>query len=283
MSFATAAESLRRCGCRYLLAWLVCGMASGAVFAQADAPNGGSSAAPPTTGTGAPDTSPPETVTAEPPVDVPMPTSESTADPIAANERFVESTIQERGRKSLQTAEAYIGLADAQRKAGEFEDAAESYLTAVEVYREVEGPFTPLAIEPLTSLGDNYHEAKDNLSAVSSYSEARTVSRRVYGLHNEDQIELLDRLSRSLLEMNQVTEAEEQQVEALRLIQRSHPADSDPCSPQSTSTRSGSALVRCSSSSATNTRARNTRQLRRRQHPRGHSAARHRQHLPPRA
>jgi tetratricopeptide (TPR) repeat protein len=96
------------------------------------------------------------------------------------------------------------------------------------VYREIEGPFTPLAIEPLTSLGDNYHEAKDNLSAVSAYSEARTVSRRVYGLHNEDQIELLDRLSRSLLEMNQLAEAEEQQVEALRLIQRSHPADSDP-------------------------------------------------------
>jgi len=244
MSFATAAESPRRCGCRYLLTWLVCGMATGGAFAQAGAPNGGSSATPPAT-TAAPDASPPDTVTAEPqaddpladvqepvvdlnPVDAPVPTSESPADTIAANERFLESTIQERGRKSLQTAEAYMGLADAQRKAGEFEDAATSYLTAVEVYREIEGPFTPLAIEPLTSLGDNYHEAKDNLSAVSSYSEARTVSRRVYGLHNEDQIELLDRLSRSLLEMNQVAEAEEQQVEALRLIQRSHPADSDP-------------------------------------------------------
>lgn len=246
MSFATAAESPRRCGCRYLLAWLVCGMASGTAFAQADAPapNAGSTATPPAASAPTPDATPPEPVTAdtqaddaadaqEPvidlnPVDAPVHTSQSPADAVAANEQFVESTIQELGRKSLQTAEAYIGLADAQRKAGEFEDAAESYLTAVEVYREVEGPFTPLAIEPLTSLGDNYHEAKDNLSAVSAYSEARTVSRRVYGLHNDDQIELLDRLSRSLLEMNQVMEAEEQQVEALRLIQRSHPADSDP-------------------------------------------------------
>lgn len=247
MSFIAAIESSRRCGCRHLLSWLVCGVASGAVFAQVDAPapNGGASTAPPAASAPAPDADTLETATpdaatdvadVEPqepivdlnPADVPVATSESPAETVAANERFLESTIQERGKNSMQTAEAYIGLADAQRKAGEFEDAATSYLTAVEVYRQIEGPFTPLAIVPLTSLGDNYHEAKDNLSAVSAYSEARTVSRRVYGLHNEDQIELLDRLSRSLLEMNQVPEAEEQQVEALRLIQRSHPADSDP-------------------------------------------------------
>src|SRR5512134_1151600 len=106
MSFATAAESPRRCGCRYLLAWLVCGMASAGAFAQADAPNGASSATPPATSTAAPNASSPETVTAEPqaddppadvqepvvdlnPVDAPVPTSESPADTIAANERFV--------------------------------------------------------------------------------------------------------------------------------------------------------------------------------------------------
>ncbi|RPI63334.1 MAG: TonB family protein, partial [Lysobacterales bacterium] len=130
-------------------------------------------------------------------------------------------------RKSLQVAEAYVDLADAQRQAKEYELAAENYLAAVEVYRSIDGPFTPLAIPPLTSLGDNYHEADDHVNAVASYTEARTVSRRVYGLHNEEQIELLDRMSRSLLDLNQLTEAEEQQVEALRLIQRSHPADSD--------------------------------------------------------
>jgi TonB family protein len=65
------------------------------------------------------------------------------------------------------------------------------------------------------------------VNAVASYTEARTVSRRVYGLHNEAQIDLLDRMSRSLLDLNQLSEAEAQQVEALRLIQRSHPPHSD--------------------------------------------------------
>jgi TonB family protein len=149
------------------------------------------------------------------------------ADPVATNEQLVASNLAQFGRKSLEVAEAYVDLADAQRQAKAYEQAAESYLAAVEVYRLVDGPFTPLAIPPLTSLGDNYHDAGDDVNAVASYSEARTVSRRAYGLHNEDQVALLDRMSRSLLELNQLTEAEAQQVEALRLIQRSHPADSD--------------------------------------------------------
>ena len=149
------------------------------------------------------------------------------SDPIATNEQLVASNIAQFGRKSLQVAEAYIDLAEAQRQAKQYELAAESYLAAVEVYRSIDGPFTALAIAPLTSLGDSYHEAGDHVNAVASYTEARTVGRRTYGLHNEEQIELLDRMSRSLLDLNQLTEAEAQQIEALRLIQRSHPADSD--------------------------------------------------------
>jgi TonB family protein len=148
-------------------------------------------------------------------------------DPVAANRAFLESTLAEAGRHSLRTAEAYIDLADAERAAGNHDAAAENYLAAVEVYRAVDGAFTPLAIPPLTDLGDNYFDAGDHPNAVSAYSEARTVSRRAYGLHNEQQIEIIDRLSRSLLEMNQVAEADAQQVEALRLVQRSHPPDSD--------------------------------------------------------
>jgi TonB family protein len=162
------------------------------------------------------------------PVEAPAapPPAATPADNVTANERFVASTLEQFGRNSLRTAEAYLGLADAQRAAGEYGKAAESYVAAVDAYRLVDGPFTPLAIGPLTSLGDNYHEANDEANAVSAYSEARTVSRS-YGLHNTQQVELLDRMSRSMLELNQVTEAEEQQVEALRLIQRSNAPDSD--------------------------------------------------------
>jgi TonB family protein len=196
----------RRYDCRlpFALAWLLSCAASTAL-AQADA-------------------TAVEEVTPAPAVESPV---ETPADNVAANERFVASTINERGRNSLQTAEAYVGLADAQRKAEDYDKAAESYLSAVEVYRAIDGPFTPLAIAPLTSLGDSYREAEDYTNAVASYGEARTVSRRVYGLHNPDQIVLIDRISESLLDLDQLTEAEAQQVEALRLIQRANPPDSD--------------------------------------------------------
>jgi TonB family protein len=201
-----------------MLAWLACGsFASSAGVAQTDADV-------------APPLSPPHETVAAPQVSPDADSAElvlADPDPVATNERLVATNIEEFGRKSLPVAEAYVDLADAQRRAKEYEKAAESYLAAVEAYRSIDGPFTPLAIAPLTSLGDNYHEAEDDVNAVAAYSEARTVSRRAYGLHNEEQIALLDRMSRSLLDLNQVTEAEAQQVEALRLVQRAHPADSD--------------------------------------------------------
>jgi len=205
-----------------LLAWLVGVVFAGTGYAQTDA---GAS-----------------TAVAQPPVStggegvvVPAPTADDAADlvpaepvdPVKTGEQLLKNNIAEYGARSLQVAEAHLDLANAQREAKDFDKAAESYLAAVEAYRSVDGPFTPLAIGPLTSLGDNYHDSDDDTNAVAAYSEARTVSRRAYGLHNTQQIELLDRMSRSLLDLNQLSEAEAQQVEALRLVQRAYPPGSD--------------------------------------------------------
>jgi TonB family protein len=207
-------------GRTWLLAWLVGGVFASGAFSQTGA--GATEPAPqPPAATDAAGAAPAQDAGA---ADL-IPAEQ--VDPVAAGERLLKSNIAQYGDRSLQVAEAYLDLANAQREAKDFDKAAENYLAAVEAYRAVDGPFTPLAIGPLTSLGDNYHEAKDDTNAVASYSEARTVSRRAYGLHNTQQIELLDRMSRSLLDLNQLTEAEAQQVEALRLVQRAHPPGSD--------------------------------------------------------
>ena len=139
----------------------------------------------------------------------------------------IDSTTQQFGKTSLPTAEAYSDLADAQRHAGQHEQATQNYMAAVEIYRSIDGPFTPLAIPLLLNLGDNYVEAHDGLSAITAYSEARTVNRRIYGLLNEAQLPMLDKLSATFLELNRPAEAEAQQVEALRLAERAWPPESD--------------------------------------------------------
>ena len=45
-------------------------------------------------------------------------------DPIVRNQQLVVSTLEQYGVKSLQAAEAYIGLADAHREAKQYELAA---------------------------------------------------------------------------------------------------------------------------------------------------------------
>ena len=222
MGSATTANPSYGCIRGSMLAWLVCGaLASTAVVAQSEpgvqdpVPSANEAADP---ADAAPAESP-DTVRFGPVPEAP--------NPIARSERLVTSTVEQFGAKSLQAAEAYFELADAHRQAEQHELAAENYLLAVESYRAVDGAFTPLAIAPLTSLGDNYHEANDDRNAVTAYTEARTISRRAYGLHNPEQVELLDRLSVSLLDLNQPTEAEAQQIEALRLMQRAHPPASD--------------------------------------------------------
>jgi TonB family protein len=195
---------------------------AGAGYAQTDAGASGAAAQPPAD-------------TGRATVVVPAPNADDAADlvpaapvdPVKAGEQLLKSNTAQYGARSMQVAEAHLDLANAQRQAKDYDKAAESYLAAVEAYRSVDGPFTPLAIGPLTSLGDNYHDADDDTNAIAAYSEARTVSRRAYGLHNTQQIELLDRMSRSLLDLNQLSEAEAQQVEALRLVQRAYPPGSD--------------------------------------------------------
>ncbi|HVY65737.1 MAG TPA: tetratricopeptide repeat protein [Gammaproteobacteria bacterium] len=145
----------------------------------------------------------------------------------ASYQQRVDATTQQHGKNHLSTAEAYTDLADAQRRAGKHEEAAQSYTTAVEIYRAIDGPFTPLAIPVLMSLGDNYREARDGVNAITAYNEARTVNRRVYGLLNEAQIPMLDKLSATMLDLNRPAEAEQQQLDALQIVERSWPPESD--------------------------------------------------------
>ena len=98
-------------------------------------------------------------------------------------------------------------------------------MRAIDVIREVDGTYSEAAINPLIGLGVNYRARGDYFEAVTVFEEARTVNRRAYGLLNEQQIEILDHLSSTMIDMENYADADEHQLTALRLMERVYGVD----------------------------------------------------------
>lgn len=146
---------------------------------------------------------------------------------IGIGERMVELTVEEFGAESVETGNAYADLGAVQREAGDYEAALESYLRAVEIMRDVGGPYSEPLIEPLVGLGDTYQADGQHLEAVSAYDQAHSANRRVLGLLNEQQFAILDSMTESFYEMDELSQADEQQLDALRIAERIYEPHSD--------------------------------------------------------
>lgn len=140
-------------------------------------------------------------------------------------ERVVALTQEEFGEISSESAVATSYLAEIQRRAGQYEDSSQNFLTSSEIFREAEGVYTDSAIMPLVGLGASYHALEYYSQALTVFEEARTVSRRVFGLLNEEQIVILDHLANTLLSMEQYQEAEQQQLMAMQIMERKYGSD----------------------------------------------------------
>jgi tetratricopeptide (TPR) repeat protein len=143
--------------------------------------------------------------------------------PVAQN--MVDLTAAEFGRPSVEVATALSNLAVIQRNLEHYQDSNVSFQDAIEMFREVEGPFTESIIDPLISLGANYHATGDYPQALGIFQEARTVNRRAYGLLNEDQIDIVYHVAATLTSMRRYEEAHEQQQDALNIMERVHGVD----------------------------------------------------------
>ena len=138
----------------------------------------------------------------------------------ALTARLDELSAEEFGPDSLAYADALLLGAEALKLDRNFEAAEENALRAVEIYRQQEGTFAEAMIDPYVALGDVYRAADDYLNAMPAYEEARTISRRVNGLHNPGQIEILERMSATAEELGEISDARDYQRDALALVER---------------------------------------------------------------
>ena len=142
--------------------------------------------------------------------------------PIA--ERLVELAEEESG-VSIELGVALSNLAILQRSLELYEPSERNFVRAVDVIREADGTYSEAVISPLVGLGMNYQARGDFFEAETTYEEARTVSRRAYGLLNEQQIDILDHLANTMMDTQRYVEADEYQLTALHLMERIHGAD----------------------------------------------------------
>jgi len=145
---------------------------------------------------------------------------------MALGDRLLELAELEFGPESTSLADSHLLLADVLRRDRSYQAAEEQILTAIDILEAGEGPLSPELIEPFLQLGDNYGEAGDFASALSSYGEARNIGRRNFGLLNEDQLEIIDMMSDAADRMGEIEEAQELQLERLTLIERNYDTSS---------------------------------------------------------
>ena len=143
---------------------------------------------------------------------------------VQVGERMVELTEEELGI-SLELGVALSNVAILQRRLELYEASELNFLRAVDVIREADGTYSGAVINPLIGLGATYRARGDYFEAVTIFEEARTVSRRAYGLLNEQQIEILDHLSNTMLAMQDYEEADQLQLTAIQLMERIYGAD----------------------------------------------------------
>lgn len=144
---------------------------------------------------------------------------------ISLGARMVELTGEEFGVDSSERAIELAELAEIRRRAGQFDQAEEDFLSAIATLGRNEGTVSPMLIQPLVGLGVNYQEMDEHNPAISAFAEARTVTRRNYGLLDENQIPILDRMTDSYIYLGRYLEADQQQLAGLRLLERTRGFD----------------------------------------------------------
>ena len=139
--------------------------------------------------------------------------------------RMVELTADEFGAESTEYAVELSELAEVRRRAGRYDQAEADFLAAVAIITRLEGNLAGKLVQPLTGLGATYQDIDEHVPAINAFTEARTVSRRSYGLLNEEQIPILDRMTDSFIALGRYREADQKQLDALRLLERTRGHD----------------------------------------------------------
>ena len=145
---------------------------------------------------------------------------------LARGDEYLALIEESFGPQSQELAEAHLLLAGIHRRNRSYEAAEFAQLRAIGIIENRDGPAATSLIEPLVTLGETYHESRQFDLSLATYEEARTIGRRTWGLLNQEQLAIVDRMTGVALSMGDFDEALSLQREHLAIVQRFHGADS---------------------------------------------------------
>jgi TonB family protein len=140
-------------------------------------------------------------------------------------QQLVEQTEQEFGRDSVQLMNPLINLATTQLRLKDYAGAETSYKRAVKLVEAHQGGYSHEIIKPLLGLGMTYSASGDYVASADALKRAVDVSRKIDGLFNPAQLELLDPLIASYTALNSYEDAQREQQYALRLAEATYGKD----------------------------------------------------------
>ena len=136
--------------------------------------------------------------------------------------RRVES---QQGAEAMALTEPLLELARIHRALGNSGEAERTYLRVLDIIQAEQGKAGPDLITPYRELAQSFMDDERFEAAVDTLEEARSISRRNFGLFNMGQVQLFDDLSRAYLGQNQAAKAQQMQEEKVTLAVRNFGAE----------------------------------------------------------
>lgn len=139
--------------------------------------------------------------------------------------QWIEALDAELGPEDVSRIDAMTRLGAVQRQADRLDEAEATLLGAIDLAQQLEGRFSERQLGAIFELGRAYADMEEHTLAVATFTEAQALSRRLLGLLNLKQLDMLEAMSVSLRALEAWEEADLRALEAFQIAERNYGPD----------------------------------------------------------
>lgn len=136
--------------------------------------------------------------------------------------QWIDALDAERGSDDVSRIEAMTRLGAVQRRDDRLDEAEATLLSAIDLAQQLEGRASERQLGAIFELGRVYADMQEHMLAVATFTEAQALSRRLLGLLNLRQLDILEAMSVSLRTLEAWEEADMRALEAFQIAERNY-------------------------------------------------------------